>query len=95
MTHLAVDVVKRGGKRPTESFDQEKLYRSIHAACLSVRAADGHAHDTASKVCDVVITWSADKPEITSSDVRRRAAKALERLHPEAAYIYQHHRVII
>ncbi len=95
MSGLAVDVVKRGGKRPSETFDADKLYRSIRAACLSVRAAEGHAHDTANKVCGHVIIWCDDKPEVTSADLRRQAAKALARFHPEAAYIYEHHKVML
>ncbi len=95
MSQLAIDVVKRRGKRPTERFDGKKLYRSIHAACLSVKTPLGHADDTASKVCDYVIAWCDNKPEVTSNDIRRQAAKALERFHPDAAYIYQNHNVIM
>lgn len=95
MTGKAIDVVKRRGKRPTEAFDSQKLYRSVRSACLSVRSLDGQAHDTAIKVCGYVIVWCDNKPEITSADIRRQATKALEKFHPEAAYIYQHHKVIL
>jgi len=91
----AIDVVKSGGKRPTESFDKSKLHASIVAACLSVRSPEGHAHDTAERVCETVIIWCETKPEITSADIRRQASKALETHHPEAAYFYNHHRVIM
>jgi len=91
----AVDIVKRGGRRPTERFERDKLHASIVAACLSVRSHDGHAHATAEKVCDSVVIWLTDKPEITSSDLRRQASRALETHHPEAAYFYNHHRVIM
>ena len=41
----AIDVVKRGGKRPTEAFDRNKLHASIYAACRSVRSLDGLADE--------------------------------------------------
>ena len=94
-TPKAIDVVKRGGKRPTERFDRDKLHHSIRSACLSVRTADGQAHDAADKVCDVVIVWCSRRAEVTSDDIRRQAAKALTVFHPEAAYFYQHHQMIM
>lgn len=91
----AIDVVKQRGKRASEPFDSTKLYRSIHAACLSVKTPAGHAHDTANHVCNDVVIWCENKQEVTSNDIRRQATKALERFHPDAAYIYQHHKVIM
>lgn len=91
----AIDIVKRGGRRPSEAFNRDKLRTSIVAACLSVRTPEGNAEDTAEKVCDRVAIWLVDRPEVTSDDLRRQAAKALETFHPEAAYIYKHHRMII
>lgn len=91
----AIDVVKRGGKRPTEPFDRNKLHASVYAACRSVRSLDGLADDSAHKVCDLVIVWSRNKSEVTSADIRRQAAKALETYQPDAAYLYKHHKVII
>ena len=95
MAAKAVDVVKRQGKRTMEAFDRDKLQASVYAACLSVRSPEGHARQTAEYVCDVVVAWSANKHVITSDDIRRQAAKALAPHHPEAAYLYQHHRVIL
>ncbi len=92
---LAVDVVKRGGKRATEPFDPGKLYASIYASCASLRSLDGHADDTSRRVCDIVIVWCQDKSEVTSADIRSRAAKAFHTLHPEAAYLYKHYKQII
>lgn len=92
---LAVDVVKRAGKRPTESFDADKLLRSIRAACLSVRSPEGEADDTAKGVTNAVVIWLESKPAITSQDIRRLASAHLHRYHPEAAYLYQHHRSIL
>lgn len=91
----AIDVVKRGGKRPSEPFNRDKLHASIYATCLSVRSLDGHAADTATHVCSVVTTWTSNKPEVTSTDIRHQATKALERVHPDAAYLYKHHKRIM
>ena len=92
---VLIDVVKRGGQRPSEPFDRAKLHHSIQAACLSVRSPEGQAELTASTVCDAVIRWCATKPEVTSNDLRRKAADTLSTLHPEAAYLYKQHRLVI
>lgn len=92
---LAVDVVKRAGLRKSESFDADKLQHSIRAACLSVRSPEGEAELTARHVTDAVIIWCESKPVVTSHDLRRLASAHLHRYHPEAAYLYQHHRIII
>jgi transcriptional regulator NrdR family protein len=92
---LAIDIVKRDGKRPSESFKREKLHASVRAACLSVRSPEGEAETTASNVCDAVIIWLETKPEVTSNDLRRKATETLESFHPEAAYLYKHHRLVM
>lgn len=91
----AIDVVKRSGRRPTESFDRDKLLRSVLAACRSVRTPDGEAESAANNVTYAVVLWLENKPAVTSHDIRRLASAHLERYHPEAAYFYQHHRIII
>ena len=91
----AIDVVKRSGKRPSEPFDRGKLHHSVRAACLSVRSPEGEAELTATTVCEIVIAWCDTKPEVTSNDLRRKAAEALHNLHPEAAYLYKQHRLVI
>lgn len=95
MNQPLIDIVKRGGKRPSERFDRTKLHSSIRAACLSVRSPEGEAEITASNVCNAVIIWLETKPEVTSSDLRRKATETLETFHPEAAYLYKHHRLVI
>lgn len=92
---LAVDVVKRGGKRASETFDPGKLYASVYATCASVRSLDGHADDTSRRVCDIVIGWCQNKSEVTTADIRTRAAKALHSFHPDAAYLYKHYKQIL
>lgn len=90
-----VDVIKRDGDRPSEQFAVDKLMASVQAACLSVRAPEGVADKTAARVCDAVGLWCQPKSEVTSNDIRRVAAGHLEKYHPEAAYLYKHHRLVI
>jgi len=92
--NMLATVIKHG-RRSAESFDREKLYESVYAACLSVQSVDGLAKDTAERVCNVLADWLKNKPEITSSDIRRQVTKALEPLHPDAAYLYKHHKQMI
>ncbi len=91
----AILVVKRQGDRPTESFMRSKLHASVLAACLSVRTPDGQAEATADAVCEALVGWLQDKSEITSSDLRRKAADILSIFHPEAAHLYKHHHLVI
>lgn len=95
MTGKAIDVVKRSPKRSTESFQRDKLHYSVKAACLSVRGPQGEAEDVASNVCDAVIIWLEERPEITSNDLRRVAAKHLQKYRPDAAYSYENHHFTI
>lgn len=95
MSSEAIYIVKRDGQRTSEAFDSAKLEASIRAACLSVRTPEGEADMTAKKVCTGVIDWLTTKPEVTSSDLRRKASELLESFHPEAAYLYKHHRLVI
>ena len=86
-------VIKRGS-HDSEAFDPIKLHQSVVAACLSVRAFDGEAHATAERVCRNVIAWLMTKTEVTSADIRRVASAHLQRYHPEAAYLYEHHQLV-
>lgn len=95
MAGTAIDIIKRDGQRPSERFSRPKLHASIRAACLSLRSPEGAAETTASNVCDAVIIWLETKPEVTSGDIRRQAGNVLETFHPEAAYLYKHHRVVM
>jgi len=90
-----IDIVKRKGQRPSEAFARDKLRTSIRAACLSVRTPEGEAEMLADTVCDAVVVWLATKPEVTSDDIRRKATETLNRHHPEAAYLYKHHRLVM
>lgn len=87
--------ITKQGKRPQEEFNPEKLHRSIVAACLSVHAPEGQADDTARRVTLTVMNWCQTRPSITSTDIRRHAAKTLRELHPDAAYLYEHYKHIV
>jgi len=92
---LAVDIIKHGGKRPSEKFMPEKLRNSIIAACLSVKTPEGQAEMLADNVLQSVNEWLKQRPEVTSSDLRIIAVRHLKEQHPEAAYIYEQHRITL
>ena len=91
MTNHRSYVVKSNGRRETEEFSRIKLHHSIVAACLSVRVSIGQAEHVAKIVTDAVVAWLADKPEVTSKDIRRVAADKLKTYNPDAAYMYRNH----
>ena len=88
-------VIKRRGKRPTEPYSHSKLHASIVASCLSVHTPEGQAEVVAASVCTATEDWLHDKPEVTSEDIRRKAAAVLAKYHPEAAHLYKHHHMVI
>ena len=92
---VATDVIKRGGARPTETFSHEKLQSSVRAACLSVRSPEGVAETVAQHVVKSVSDWCHEKSAVTSEDIRRVSAATLELFHPEAAYLYQNHQLVV
>lgn len=92
---MPVDVVKRGKKPRTETFDPGKLYASIFASCISQTNMDGLADQIARQTLNSVLAWCGNKSEITSNDIRLQAAKTLGQLHPEVAYIYKNYQQIL
>lgn len=91
----AIDIVKRNGRRPTEAFQPEKLQKSIEAACLSAGSAPGQAESIARAVTREVADWLSARPEVTSHDIRHVAARHLKNHHPDAAYLYEQHRITL
>lgn len=85
-------VVKNSHHRHPEPFSRDKLHKSIVAACLTAGAPTGHAESLARRVVDDVETWLESRPEVTSSDLRRVAAHSLRTYHPDASFLYEHHR---
>ncbi len=89
---LATHVVKSSPHRAAEAFDEVKLHRSIVAACIASGAPSGHAESMARRVTEEVVIWLESRPEVTSDDLRRVAARYLRTYHPDASYLYEHHR---
>lgn len=89
-----VHIIKRShpGHHRSEHFQPEKMHKSIVAACLSCSVPAGHADSIARRITDEVEDWLKDRPEVTSDDLRRTATHYLRTHHPDAAYIYEHHR---
>ena len=92
---MNTQIVKQGGQRDHESYVRDKLHHSIIAACLSVRSSEGSAETAADAVCKAIETWLKERPEVTSDDIRRVAARTLKIHNPEAAYFYTHHKHIV
>jgi hypothetical protein len=88
-TTLAVAYIVKKTPQQIEPYLHDKLYNSIKAASLSVRKYEGEAETTAREVCKKVEQWLESKIEVTSSDIRRKAAEALAIYNPEAAYLYK------
>lgn len=92
---VVIDIIKSEGRRPSETYARDKLHASVLAACLSVRSPEGEAEMITKKVCDAVENWLSTKPEVTSADLRRKASETLAIHHPEAAFLYKHHRLVM
>lgn len=86
------DIIKRLGQRPTESFNRDKLHKSITAAAISAQAPHGQADSIANAVTNYVLEWLESRPEVTSHDIRLVATRHLRAHHPDAAYLYEQHR---
>lgn len=95
MAQGGVNIVKRGSRRGTEEFNQEKLHRSLVSVCLVSGASPGQAESAATQTVSEVLKWLENRPEVTSSDLRRVAGKALSKYHTDAGYLYQQHRMTI
>ena len=87
-----IDIIKRNGRRPTESFDHKKLHASIVAACLTAGTPQGQADNIAERVIADVIDWLGTHQEVTSHDLRRITSRHLRTHHPDAGYLYEQHR---
>ncbi len=95
MVSTTTEVIKCSGQRQTECFDHTKLHASVQAACLSVRSPEGEAETIAEHVVANVASWCHERSAVTSDDIRRVAADSLEIFHPDAAYLYQNHQLVV
>lgn len=72
----------------TAPYEPKTLAESIHRACMKSFGFSGEAETTALKVCEDLEHWLVDKEEVTTSDIKRIAAGALQKYNPRAAYEY-------
>ena len=79
----------------SDEFDAKRLTRSLEQACYSVGTSEGATDDIVRRVVSSTETWLEDKSEVTGDDVRRKASELLERLCPEAGYLYKHQKSIL
>ena len=94
MANLTITYIVKRTAAHTEPYDERKLYASIYAACLSIRTPTGEAELTAARICQDIAPWLNQKTEVTSFDIRRKAAEHLALYNPDAAYMYLRHRII-
>ena len=87
--------VVREHTHDSDEFDPVKLHGSVLRACMAVRTFEGEAHAIAERVCKHVIDWLEEKTEVTSADIQRVASEFLATYHPEAAYMYKQHNLIL
>lgn len=80
-------VVKKSGL--TEAYQRSKLAVAVHGACMDATGYIGEAETTALLVCKEVEAWLEKKYEVTSADIKRKAAQALLRYNPRAAYEFE------
>ena len=93
MADSRTHIVKRSPDY-TEPYDERKLYASVYAACLCVRTPAGEAELTAERICQDIAPWIDGKKEVTSHDIRHKATEHLKIYNPDAAYMYERHRII-
>ena len=86
-------VVKSDGE--VEKFDYKKLQTSLSETFLIVRSPEGQSNEFVQKTLLEFAVWQRNKPEITSGDIRRQTADILQKIHPEAAYVYKNFKSII
>lgn len=82
------------GKHSGE-YDAKRLAQSLKEACYSVGTSEGATKDFVKRVISSTETWLTDRPEVTDDDVRRKAAELLEKLCPEAGYLYKNQKSIL
>lgn len=86
-------VVKNSGK--VEIFSREKLAKSLRQTFNIAKAPDGLIEVMVKKILTEFENWQSDKPEITSSDIRRKITEICRKFHPEASYIYNNFKKIL
>jgi len=89
---VTAHIVSTRPPRRVTAFDPAKLHTSIVGVCLSAGAPTGSAENIARRVVEEVSLWLETRPEVTTADLRRVVGRALKPYHPDASYLYEHHR---
>ncbi len=95
MDNLNKTIVRYKDSLSSEIFDEQKLHNDIAHACRSVGSPDGAAINIASHVVNSIKQWLANKSEVTDDDLIYKSSESLQKLCPEAAYIYENQKNII
>jgi transcriptional regulator NrdR family protein len=91
--HTLQRIVKRKGH--SEYFDARKVYGSVYAACMTLRMHDTEAELIADMVSHEIEEQVKTKEGLTTPTLHKMVSESLLKYHPDAAYMYEHHRDII
>lgn len=79
----------------SQDYDESKLQKSIIKACLSSGRPKGESEEISQRVISELTPWLETKTEITSAELRLKAAEILENFNQDSAYIYKNYKKII
>ena len=77
-------------KKSAVDYDHARLGLSVQAAARSNHVLAGDAENLAARVVAKIDRWLADKPEVTSRELRLQTAAAMGDFNADAAYFYRH-----
>lgn len=86
-------IVKNSGK--IERFDPQKLKKSLDETFRIANSPRGQSEILIKKIIEEFNEWHENKPEITSSDIRRKIGAISKKFHSEAGYIYENFKKIL
>lgn len=85
-------VVKRKGHE--ERFDDKKSYASCYFACRSTHMAEQECELISSMVVKRLKAWLATRKRVDSKHIFEFIGEELQKIRPEAAFMYKTHRDI-
>jgi transcriptional regulator NrdR family protein len=85
-------IVKRRGHQ--EAYDNHKVYGSCYAACLNTHLGKDVAETHCTKVTKEVDAWIEGKATVSSQEIFEEVARAMEKYHKNASFMYKTHRDI-
>jgi len=77
---MAREVIKRDGKR--ESFDAEKIRRSIAAAAELANLPEERKNEVVEQVSTLAIQMAEEKEVIATAEIREKILAELDRIEP-------------